>query len=404
MSNAIDVGGVDLSDPQTYRAGVPHEACRRLREQAPVVWHPGQDGRGFYVLTGYDEIHEVSRDSTTWSSEVGGVTLEAPGDGGVDARGVLMLTMDPPRHTALRALISRGFTPRQVAKLHEHIADMARDVVDGVIERGHCDFANDVAGALPAHVTAEMLGTPLEDGRRLYALIERMNLGSATDPDVLDAAMEMFAYASELAARKREQPGDDIATSLLHAEVDGQRLTDIEFNYFVLLLINAGGDTTRNLVAGGMCVLMDHLEDLATLTAEPSMFPTAVEELLRYVTPVNTFARIATRDAELHGVSIRKGDRVAMFYPSANRDESRFAEPDRFDMRRTPNPHLGFGGGGTHFCLGANLARVEATALLREVLARMKNLELAGPAERTPSTTMNGLHTMPVRFTPAAAG
>ncbi|WP_428341218.1 cytochrome P450 [Mycobacterium sp.] len=404
MANAIDIGGVDLSDPQTYRAGVPHEAFRRLREQAPVVWHPGQQGPGFYALTGYDEIHEVSRDSTTWSSEVGGVTLEAPGDGGVDSRGVLMLTMDPPRHTTLRALISRGFTPRQVTTLHERIADMARDVVDSVIERGHCDFANDVAGALPAHVIAEMLGTPLEDGRRLYALIERMNRGSATDPDVLNAAMEMFAYAGELAACKREQPGDDIATSLLQAEVDGQRLTDVEFNYFVLLLINAGGDTTRNLVAGGMCVLMDHPEDLAMLAAEPSMLATAVEELLRYVTPVNTFARLATKDAELHGVSIRRGERVAMFYPSGNRDDSRFAEPDRFDMRRTPNPHLGFGGGGTHFCLGANLARVEATALLREVLARMENLELAGPPERTASTTMNGLHTMPVRFTPTATG
>lgn len=405
VSNAIDIGGVDLSDPQTYRAGVPHEAFRRLREQAPVVWHPGKEGPGFYALTGYDEIHQVSRDSTTWSSEVGGVTLEPPGDDGVDSRGVLMLTMDPPRHTALRTLVSRAFTPRQVTKLNEHIADMARDVVDSVIEQGYCDFANDVAGALPAHVIAEMLGTPLEDGRRLYALIERMNQGgSPTNPDVLDAAMEMLGYASELAARKREQPGEDIATALLHAEVDGQRLTDMEFNYFVLLLINAGGDTTRNLVAGGMCVLMDHPEDLATLAAQPSMLPTAVEELLRYVTPVNTFARIAARDAELRGVPIRKGDRVAMFYPSANRDDSRFAEPYRFDMRRTPNPHLGFGGGGTHFCLGANLARVEAAALLGEVLVRMKNLELAGPVERTPSTTMNSLHTMPVRFTPAAAG
>ena len=245
----------------------------------------------------------------------------------MDARGVLMLTMDPPRHTALRALISRGFTPRQVTTLTEHIADMARDVVDSVIDRGHCDFANDVAGALPAHVIAEMLGTPLEDGRRLYALIERMNRGSATDPDVLDAAMEMFAYARELGARKREQPGDDIATSLLHAEVDGQRLTDIEFNYFVLLLINAGGDTTRNLVAGGMCVLMGHPEDLAMLVAEPSMSPTAVQELLRYVTPVNTFARIATTDAELHGVPIRKG------VPSG--DVLSVGQPRRFPVCRT---------------------------------------------------------------------
>ena len=180
--------------------------------------------------------------------------------------------------------------------------------------------------------------------------------------------MQMFAYAAELAARKRAEPGDDIATSLLHAEVDGQRLTDMEFNFFFMLLINAGGDTTRNLVAGGMCVLMDHPEQLAKLEADPSLIPTAVEELLRYVSPVIGFLRTAMRDTELRGVPVKKGDRVAMFYPSANRDEAHFADPDRLDLSRTPNPHVAFGGGGMHFCLGANLARVEAAALVSEVV------------------------------------
>ena len=212
----------------------------------------------------------------------------------------------------------------------------------------------------------------------------------------------MFAYAAELAARKRAQPGDDIATSLLHAEVDGQRLTDLEFNLFFVLLIVAGGDTTRNLVAGGTRVLIEHPEERAKLEADPSLLPTAVEEMLRYVSPGIVFVRTATKDTELRGVRVRKGDRAAMFYPSANRDETQFADPDRFDVSRTPNPHVAFGGGGTHFCLGANLARVEATALVAEVVWRMKNLELAGPVERTPSTLINGIHSMPVRFTPAA--
>jgi cytochrome P450 len=318
-----------------------------------------------------------------------------------DQRGVMMLTMDPPRHTALRALVSKGFRPRQVAKLNERIVDMAGEVVDSVIEQGECDFVADVAGALPSYVIAELLGIPLEDGYRLYELTEIMNTGAIGGSRAIRAAAEMFRYSTELVARKRADPCDDIATSLLHAEVDGQRLTDREFHFLFMLLINAGGDTTRNLVAGGMCALMDYPEERVKLEAEPSLLPTAIEEMLRYVTTFIAFFRSATKDTELRGVPVKAGDRVAMFYPSANRDESRFVDPERFDVTRKPNPHLAFGGGGAHFCLGANLARVEATALVSEVLSRMKNMELAGPIERMPSTLINGIHSMPVRFAPA---
>jgi cytochrome P450 len=401
--DAIGIGGVDLADSLVYAEGIPYDAFRTLRERAPVAWHPYKDGPGFLALTGYDEVYAVSRDSVTWSSEATGVNFDAPGpDDFVDVRGVMMLMMDPPRHTALRALVSKGFTPRQVAKLNERITDMARDVVDSVIERGECDFVTDVAGALPSYVIAELLGIPLEDGHRLYELTEIMNTGGLGDPRATEAAVEMMTYSTELMARKRADPGDDIATSLLQAEVDGRRLTDLDFNTFFMLLINAGGDTTRNLVAGGMCVLMDHPEERAKLEADPTLLPTAVEELLRYVSPVIAFLRTAAKDTELRGVPVQKGDRVAMFYPSANRDEAHFADPDRFDVTRKPNPHIAFGGGGMHFCLGANLARVEAAALVPEVLSRMKNLELAGPVERMPSTLINGIHSMPVRFTPSA--
>jgi cytochrome P450 len=401
--DAIGIGGVDLADSRVYAEGIPYDAFRKLRERAPVAWHPYKDGPGFLALTGYDEVYAVSRDSATWSSEATGVNFDAPGpDDFVDVRGVMMLMMDPPRHTALRALVSKGFTPRQVAKLNERITDMARDVVDSVIERGECNFVTDVAGALPSYVIAELLGIPLEDGCRLYELTEIMNTGGLGDPRATEAAVEMMTYSTELMARKRADPGDDIATSLLQAEVDDRRLTDLDFNTFFMLLINAGGDTTRNLVAGGMCVLMDHPEERAKLEADPTLLPTAVEELLRYVSPVIAFLRTATKDTELRGVPVQKGDRVAMFYPSANRDEAHFADPDRFDVTRKPNPHVAFGGGGMHFCLGANLARVEAAALVPEVLSRMKNLELAGPVERMPSTLINGIHSMPVRFTPSA--
>lgn len=399
--DAISIGGVDLADPHTYAQGVPHEAYRTLRQRMPVAWHPYKDGPGFLALTGYDEVFAVSRDSATWSSEATAVWFETPGpDDLFDTRGIMMITMDPPRHTALRSLVSRGFTPRQVTKLNERITEMAREVVDTVIERGECDFVTEVAGALPSYVIAELLGIPLKDGYRLYELTEIMNTGVLGDQHATQAAMEMMAYSTELMARKRAHPDDDIATSLLHAEVDGQRLTDLEFNSFFMLLINAGGDTTRNLVAGAMCALMKNPQQRAKLDADSSLLPTAVEELLRYVSPVIAFARTAMKDTELRGTPVKKGDRVAMFYPSANRDEAHFADPDQLDLTRNPNPHLAFGAGGTHFCLGANLARVESSALIAEVLMRMKNLEPAGPVERMASTLINGIHSMPVRFMP----
>lgn len=207
-------------------------------------------------------------------------------------------------------------------------------------------------------------------------------VGSASDL-AAEAQMQMFGYAAALAARKRAEPGEDTASSLLSAEVDGERLTDMEFNVFFLLLINAGGDTTRNLIAAGKFTLMDHPSDRDRLVAEPALMPLSIQEMLRYVTPVNMFARTATKDTELHGVAVRNGDRAVMFYPSANRDEAQFDDPDRFDITRDPNPHLSFGGGGTHFCLGANLARVEAAAIFPEILTRLPDLELAS---------------MPVRF------
>lgn len=400
-TDAISIGGVDLADPDTYLHGMPYSAFRELRRRAPVAWHPYGDKPGFWALTGYDEVLAVSRDSQTWSSQTTGVFLDVPEPEDAYQLALLMLTMDPPRHTALRALVSRGFTPRHVARLNARTADMARAILDEALQRRECEFVNDVAGALPSYVIAELLGIPLDDGRRLYALTEIMNTRPLHDPELIQAQVELFGYAGDLAGAKRAAPGDDIATALLHAEVDGQRLTDLEFNLFFMLLLNAGGDTTRNLVAAGTLALIEHPGQWARLAADPSLMPTAIEEMLRWTSPVTVFTRTATCDTEVGGVSLRAGERVAMFYPSANRDEKHFADPDRFDVGRTPNHHLAFGGGGTHFCLGASLARVEATAIFGEILSRTGKIELSGPVERVRSVLMNGIRSMPVRFTPA---
>lgn len=400
--DAITVGGADLTDPDTYLAGMPYDAFRELRHRAPVAWHPYGDKPGFWALTRHDDIYAVSRDSETWSSQTTGVFIDVPAPDEAYQLALIMLTMDPPRHTALRALISRGFTPRHVARLSARTADMARDIVDNAMERGECEFVGDVAGALPSYVIAELLGIPLDDGRALYALTEIMNTRTMGDPELINAQVRLFEYATELAAGKRANPVDDIATALLHAEVDGKRLTDLEFNLFFMLLLNAGGDTTRNLVAAGTLALIEHPDQWARLAADPSLMPTAIEEMLRWTSPVTVFTRTAMRDTSMRGTAIRKGQRVAMFYPSANRDEDHFTEPDRFDIGRTPNQHLAFGGGGTHFCLGASLARVEAAAIFREIVTRTQGIELAGPVERVRSVLMNGIHSMPVRLTPAA--
>lgn len=400
-ADAITLGGADLADPDTYLAGMPYDAFRTLRREAPVAWHPQVDKPGFWALTGYDEIYAVSRDSETWSSQATGVFLDVPAPEDSYQLALMMLTMDPPRHTALRALVSRGFTPRHVARLGARTADMARAIVDDALAHGQCEFVDEVAGALPSYVIAELLGIPLEDGRRLYTLTDIMNTRPLHDPELVAAQMQMFEYAAELAARKRSEPGDDIATALLHAEVDGRRLTDLEFNLFFLLLINAGGDTTRNLVAAGTLALIEHPDQWRRLAADPSLMPTAVEEMLRWTSPVTVFSRTATRDTDVGGIRLREGERVAMIYPSANRDEKHFADPDRFDIGRMPNPHLAFGGGGTHFCLGASLARVEAAAIFRELITRTREIGLVGPVERVRSVLMNGIRSMPVQFTPA---
>jgi cytochrome P450 len=394
---------IDLLDLAHYASGPPHHLFRRLRESDPVHWHAETNGPGFFAITRYADVVRVSRDSQTFSSWLGGTMVPDSPSEQLALMRLMMLNMDPPQHTKLRALVNKGFTPRMVAELRARISELAREIVDGVVERGECDFVLDVAGELPSYVIAELMGIPLDDGRRLYALTERMHTAAPTAAGIADAQaaiVEMMSYSSALREKKREKPAGDIASALLAAEIDGEKLSDLEFDMFFMLLINAGGDTTRNLVAGGMLALIENPVERARLAAEPSLLPSAIEEMLRFCTPVVHFRRTATRATEIGGRKIEEGRKVVVFYASANRDAAVFAEPERFDVTRQPNEHVAFGGGGTHFCLGANLARVEIAALLEQVLSRLPDLELAGPVERLRSNFINGPRRMPVRFSP----
>lgn len=390
----LDLAHVDAGGP-------PYELFARLRRESPVHRHAEQGGPGFWAVTRYDDVVEVSRDSATWSSYTGGTMIADATPEQLFVVRQMMLNMDPPQHTKLRALINKGFTPRMVTHLHGRIGELARAIVDRVAPQGACDFVTEVAGELPSYVIAELMGIPLDDGRELYRLTERMHTADRSPEGIASgtqAIFEMLSYANGIRAAKRERPANDIASTLLAAEVDGEKLTDLEFDMFFLLLINAGGDTTRNLVAGGMLELLRRPDVLRSLRDEPRLLPGAIEEMLRFCSPVVHFRRTATRDVVLGGQPIAAGEKVVVFYASANRDETVFSDPDTFDIGRSPNEHVAFGGGGVHFCLGANLARVEIRAMFTEVLSRLHDMELAGPVERLRSNFINGPRHMPVRF------
>uniref|UniRef100_UPI00407474F8 CYP125MRCA n=1 Tax=synthetic construct TaxID=32630 RepID=UPI00407474F8 len=406
---------IDLTDPDVYNRGVPHEQFAWLRRNEPVYWHPepppDTDGEGYWAVTRHADVVAVSRDPEIFSSQQGGTMIQdadaAPEE--LEKQRMMMLNMDPPQHTRLRKLVSKGFTPRMIAKLEDKIRERAKQIVDEAIEKGECDFVADIAAELPLQVIAELIGVPQEDRQRLFDWSNRM-IGyddpeyHSSEADGEQAAAEMFAYAQELAAERRKNPRDDIVTALVQAEVDGQKLSDLEFNMFFLLLVVAGNETTRNAISHGMLALLEHPDQWERLRADPSLAPTAVDEILRWASPVMSFRRTATRDTELGGQQIKAGDKVVMFYASANRDEEVFDDPYTFDITRSPNPHLAFGGGGgPHYCLGANLARLEIRVMFEELAEIMPDIELTGPPERLRSNFINGIKHMPVRFTPARA-
>jgi cholest-4-en-3-one 26-monooxygenase len=405
---AVHLEGVELFDPDAYADGVPHETFARLRREAPVYRHEQPGASPFWALTRYRDIVTVSRDWATYSSERRGALLGEPPEEVLATQRLMMLNMDPPRHSKLRALVNKGFTPRMIALLTEPVMRVCNELVDSVAERGRCDYVTEIAAELPLQVIAELLGIPLEDRHQVFEWSNTM-VGSqdpewrGTAEDAQAAAMSMYAYANGLVEQRRDSPREDLVSVLMQAEVDGERLTEMEFDLFFLLLAVAGNETTRNLISGGMLALIQHPDERRRLQDDRSLLDTAVEELLRWVTPVMQFQRTAQRDTEVAGVRIAQGERVGLFYVSANRDETVFDDPMRFDVGRSPNEHLTFGAGGPHFCLGNNLARLEIRTMFDVLLDRLPDIELDGPPRKLRSNFLNGLKSMPVGFTPAPA-
>ena len=405
---------IDLASHDFFVDAFPHEAFRLLREHDPVHWQPEPPpNHGFWAITKYHDVETVIDDPATYSSERGGVILEEMAPDELDARKSMMET-DPPRHTRMRKIASPLFTPRSMREYEGYCRDIARDVLDKALAKGEFDFVLDVAKELPIRVLVRILGVPDEDTDRLIEWGDTM-IGN-TDPEytsfVIDrddtsdyrlmpfrspAAADMMNYGHEMAEIRRADPQNDLVTKLVHAEVDGDRLSTRDFDNFFVLLVVAGNETTRNGISHGMQALMDNPDQLRLLQDDPSLIPSAVEEMLRWGSPTIMFRRTATRDTELRGVKIAEGDKVVVWFASADYDEEVFPDPFRFDVRRSPNRHFAFGAGGPHFCLGAPLARLEMRVMFEELLPRIASMEPAGEVSRLRSNFINGIKHMPVR-------
>jgi cholest-4-en-3-one 26-monooxygenase len=401
---------IDLLDRDRFTRGIPHEWFTWLRQNQPVYKHPEPDGPGFWVVTKHADVIQCNRDAGTFSSAQsrGGVVgLEESGMPQTEAEeagGRLMLFMDPPDHTRYRKLVNRGFTPRMIGQLEPHIRELTNNILDVALAKDDCDFIVDIAAELPLEVIAELIGVPREDRHKIFEWSNRM-IGSEDpeymvgDEEVFQAQVEMFMYAQTLAEKRRADPQDDIITALLSAEVDGDSLSDMDFNLFFLLLSVAGNETTRNAIAHGMNAFLENPEQWDLFAADIAANTSGTtEEILRWATPVIYFRRNATRDFKLRDETIREGDKIALYYISANRDEDVFDDPFRFDIQRDPNPHIAFGGGGPHFCLGAQLARMEIHVLFEELAQRVNRVEALGPPDRLRSNFIGGIKHLPVRF------
>lgn len=398
------IGSVDLADPDSFVAGVPHEALAALRRADPVHWQPMRGEPGFWAVLRHADVVHVARHPEIFSSSVRGITVEDMPAETLERVRNMLLAMDPPRHSVYRAPLSTHFRPRMIAQLERRVREVCRAIMAESRERAELEFVHDVAAPLPARVVGELFGLPPSDWEYLRTLAERTT--SSQDPDLAGPAgetptggAEMAAYAMELAATRRRQGlGDDLTSAILDAQFGGERMSDLQFGGFFVQLVSAGNDTTKGMLASGLLTLLREPGQLAELRADMSLVPGAVEEILRYDNPLHYFRRTAVVDTELSGTTIRAGDKVAMYYTAANRDEDVFSDPQRFDIHRKPNPHLSFGM-GTHFCLGAHLARLEGRVFFEELLGTFTGIELVGEPARIRSNLNNSLKRLPLRLT-----
>jgi cytochrome P450 len=406
---------IDLTDLERWVEGVPDDWFALLRREAPCFWQDEREGRGFWSLTRYEDVVAASKDYETFSSARGGTSLMDLTAEQIESR-MSMLDADPPYHTRLRSIVNKAFTPRAILAYEGRIRELLREILERAFEQDEFDYVAEVSAETPMWVLCELMGTPVEDRRYLIRLGDAM-LGN-TDPEQAGeftygkadlseyahlpfsspAALEMFEYGHNLAAERRARPRSDITTRLLEAEVDGDRLSEHEFDLFFLLLVTAGNETTRHIISHGTHALLSNRAEIERLHDDPGLIETAVEETLRWGCSLLHFRRTATRDLEVHGSSIREGDKVLLWYISANRDEAQFPDPLRFDVGRAPNRHVAFGLGGPHFCLGAHLARLELRVFLEEMLPYLPHLELAGAPERLRSNFFHGIKRLPVVY------
>jgi cholest-4-en-3-one 26-monooxygenase len=408
---AIPLDRLDVIGPDFYAAhGAPHEAWRRLRQEAPVHWFDLPGGVGFWAVTRRADIVWLSKQPERF---INGPRL-AIFEQGAPVEGERtfvrqLLNMDPPEHGLYRKAAAGWFTPRAIQRRRAEVERITRDLVDAMAGDGELregDFVTDLAAPLTLSVLADMLGVPRDDWEQMFRWTNRV--AGSSDPEYQDtpgpgfqtvenARNELFGYFARLAEERRAAPRDDMVSVLATAEIDGKPMPPLELLSYCFLLVIAGNETTRNAASGGLLALIENPDQWAKLQADPGLVDTAVEEIVRWTSPVNQFCRTAVEDVELHGKKIRAGDAFCLFYGSANRDEAFFEEPDRFRVDRRPNPHLGFGI-GEHFCLGANLARLELQVMFRELSTRLEHLELAGPVDRMRSSFLCGAKRMPIRY------
>ena len=398
--------GFDFTDPEIYAQRVPADELAELRRIAPVWWNAQPRGSagfgddGYWVVTRHADVVEISRSSDVFGSweNTAIIRHSQPIEESIDLQRLILLNIDPPEHTKLRGIISRGFTPRAINNLRAALTERAERIVRAAIEEGTGDFVTDVACELPLQAIAELLGVPQEDRRQIFEWSNTMV--GYDDPefggDGAAAAAELVGYAMTMAEDRKQCPRDDIVTKLVNAQIDGGQLSSDEFGYFVILLSVAGNETTRNAISHGMLAFFDHLDQWERYRAERPA--TAPDEIVRWATPVTAFQRTAKADTTVGGQPVKAGDRLGLFYRSANFDEAVFDHPERFDISRNPNPHLGFGGTGAHYCVGANLARLEIDLIFNAIADAMPAIRKSGDAERLRSGWLNGIKRLPVSY------